>query len=58
MAWPGRDTWLFSATLDELADPSWAQRAVTGWESFGRERDDLSWDGDPLNPRRSPRPEG
>ena len=111
MAWPARDTWLFSATLDELVDPSWAQRAVPGWESFGlhgqvaphttfiwpedhawvvaaeedwdstivagsralidgvleddrfeafevREPDDLSWDGDLLNPRSSPRPEG
>jgi hypothetical protein len=108
MPWPGRDMWLFSSSLSELADPTWAQRTVPGWECsrHGQEgpytsliwpedhawvvaseedwdstivagsrelvdnvladdryeafevqvSDDLSWDGDLLNPRRSPRP--
>lgn len=108
--WPGRDRWLFSANVNELADSTWAQRTVPGWESSRHsqdgpctsliwpedhawvvaseedwdstivagsrglidsvladgyfeafevhEADDLSWDGDLLNPRRPPgRPE-
>ncbi|WP_181440195.1 hypothetical protein [Curtobacterium sp. MCLR17_039] len=106
MPWPGRDMWLFSSSLRELADPSWAQRSVPGWgcsrpqqegpytsliwpadhtwvvaseedwdstivagsralvdsiladdhfEAFEvHEDDDLSWDGDLLNPRQQP----
>lgn len=30
--WPGRDMWLFSSSVTELEDPSWAQRSVAGWE--------------------------
>ncbi|OII34749.1 hypothetical protein BIU98_01925 [Curtobacterium sp. MMLR14_010] len=108
MPWPGRDMWLFSSSSRELADPTWAQRAVPGWECSRwqegpytsliwpedhawvvaseedwdstivagsralvesiladdhfeafevHEGDDLSWDGDLLNPRRPPRSE-
>lgn len=32
MHWPGRDMWLFGASVSELADPAWAQRPVPGWE--------------------------
>jgi len=33
MHWPGRHMWSFSSSLSELADPTWAQRTVPGWES-------------------------
>ena len=108
MPWPGRDMWLFSSSLDELADSRWAQRTVPGWECSRHgqegpytsliwsedhtwvvaseedwdstivagsrtlvdsiladrhfeafevhEDDDLSWDGDLLNPRPQPIP--
>jgi hypothetical protein len=110
MPWPGRNMWLFSSSLNELEDPTWAQRAVPGWECSrpGQEGpytsliwpedrawviaseedwdstivagsralvdsvladdryeafqvhdgDDLSWDGDHLNPSHPPPPRG
>lgn len=36
LEWPGRDIALFQSSIEELANPEWAQRAVPGWTTTSR----------------------